>query len=203
MISVNNQFFGFNVDIAGVHEEECEMSTKRIFEEGDCDVTNEQANAILCADEYSVHVEKYGCQQVPNRLPNKCYGGSLKRRRINCSNAVGIIRQWQADGIPDRAKSYLFWNYPQISEFLQHRNISISADVQTKESSIAISAPSSPDSSLSETASVDDLLDGEDEEISATDNEQSDLDLSSEAEEQDHNERVDESLNGKARNLHF
>lgn len=102
------------------------MSNKRKLDESYLEnISNEQANSIICADEYAVGTEKYGCHEVPDKLKNRCYGGSDKRRRVNCCNAFKIMQQWQESGIPERARNYLFWNHPEMSTYLEDRDIII------------------------------------------------------------------------------
>lgn len=101
------------------------MSRKRNFDEVNLNVTCEEVNAILCADEYALRIDKYGCQDVPDKLKNKCYGDGAKRKGINWRNASDILLHWETDGIPTRASNYLFWNHPEMMTFLQHRNIII------------------------------------------------------------------------------
>lgn len=123
------------------------MSRKRKFEETICELTNDQTSAILCADEYAIGIEKYGSQDVPAKLTNKCYGGSTRRRHINFSKASKIVLEWQISGIPDRARSYLSWNHPEMTGFLDAQNIRFNEPSTTQDSTCDTSSNSADNDS--------------------------------------------------------
>lgn len=78
----------------------------------------EQANAVLCADNYDQNEAKYGNSDIPAKLPNMCYAASEKRLRVNFAKALNILQQWKTHNVPVRAEKYLFWNHTAISEYL-------------------------------------------------------------------------------------
>lgn len=107
---------------------------KRVYEELRCETCSKpvpknakrarlcletvQANAVLCADKYDKNASQYGSSDIPAKLPNMCYAASNYRQGVNFTNALAVLDTWKTHGIPVRAEKYLFWNHPELAEYL-------------------------------------------------------------------------------------